>query len=53
MKYYSFLLLVLCFGITSCKEENKPEGKGVSKEKLTSYVNTFTGTDGPGLEWCN
>ncbi|MEP3836198.1 MAG: GH92 family glycosyl hydrolase [Algibacter sp.] len=48
MKYYSFLLLVLCFGITSCKEDNKQEESKASKKKLTSYVNTFTGTDGPG-----
>lgn len=48
MKYYNFLLLVFCLGITSCKDDNRQEEKVVSKEKLTSYVNTFTGTDGPG-----
>ncbi|MEP5338144.1 MAG: GH92 family glycosyl hydrolase [Algibacter sp.] len=48
MKYYSYLLLILCLGITSCNKENKQEEKGVSIEKLTHYVNTFTGTDGPG-----
>ena len=36
------ILLVLC--CLSCAEKEKTE----QAEKLTSYVNTFTGTDGPG-----
>ncbi|MBP0902988.1 GH92 family glycosyl hydrolase [Mariniflexile gromovii] len=48
MKYYSYLILVLGLGVISCKDGNKQKVKEVSIEKLTSYVNTFTGTDGPG-----
>lgn len=47
MKCHSWsLLLVLCLGFFSCKTEKKPETKKINR--LTSYVNTFTGTDGPG-----
>ena len=47
MKYYSyFLLLFLSF--FSCKTEKKQEPTSSHTQKLTHYVNTFTGTDGPG-----
>ncbi|MDO5971917.1 GH92 family glycosyl hydrolase [Flavivirga aquimarina] len=47
MKGYNYLLLLtLCLGFFSCKTEKKPETKKI--KGLTSYVNTFTGTDGPG-----
>ncbi len=48
MKHYSYLLLVLTLGIFSCKVEKKQEENLNTPKKLTSYVNTFTGTDGPG-----
>jgi len=48
MKYYNYLVLLLCLSIVSCNEEKKEDSKVVSNDKLTSYVNTFTGTDGPG-----
>ena len=48
MKYYNYLVLLLCLSIVSCNEEKKEDSKEVSNDKLTSYVNTFTGTDGPG-----
>lgn len=47
MKNYSYLLLILGLGVFSCKQE-KSQKEVASVEKLTSYVNTFTGTDGPG-----
>nr|WP_299073358.1 GH92 family glycosyl hydrolase [uncultured Allomuricauda sp.] len=44
MKKYIFIAFILLLGHWSCKEKDVvPE-----KEKLTGYVNTFTGTDGPG-----
>ncbi|PQV50197.1 putative alpha-1,2-mannosidase [Jejuia pallidilutea] len=46
MKLYSFLLVVLSFGFFACKSEKTPDK--LSAKRLTSYVNTFTGTDGPG-----
>lgn len=47
MKYYQYLLLlIVCLGFFSCKIERKPETD--LTKKLTKYVNTFTGTDGPG-----
>ncbi|MCB4808913.1 GH92 family glycosyl hydrolase [Tamlana sp. 62-3] len=47
MKFYNSLLLILSLAVVSCAN-NKKEGVQESKEKLTQYVNTFTGTDGPG-----
>ncbi|ALJ04162.1 alpha-mannosidase [Pseudalgibacter alginicilyticus] len=48
MRNYSCLLLILCLGIVSCKEENISKSTEDLEESLTKYVNTFTGTDGPG-----
>lgn len=48
MKYYSYLIVILFLWIVSCSDEKKQGEKEVFTEKLTSYVNTFTGTDGPG-----
>lgn len=47
MKYYSYFLL-LFLGFFSCKTEKKQEPTSSHTQKLTHYVNTFTGTDGPG-----
>ncbi|MEI6865330.1 GH92 family glycosyl hydrolase [Flavicella sp.] len=47
MKHYNcLLLLLLSLGFFSCKTEKNLETN--AKKKLTSYVNNFTGTDGPG-----
>ncbi|MEO9512818.1 MAG: GH92 family glycosyl hydrolase [Flavobacteriaceae bacterium] len=44
MKKHILIVFILLLGHWSCKEKDVvPE-----KEKLTDYVNTFTGTDGPG-----
>ncbi|MDE3742079.1 GH92 family glycosyl hydrolase [Maribacter polysaccharolyticus] len=47
MKYHGYFFILIGLGVLSCKQETVKE-KEVSAEKLTSYVNTFTGTDGPG-----
>ncbi len=47
MKYHGYFFILIGLGVLSCKQEAVKE-KEVSAEKLTSYVNTFTGTDGPG-----
>jgi predicted alpha-1,2-mannosidase len=46
MKHIKGLLLIALVIFSACKPEKKPEV--TSTEKLTSYVNNFTGTDGPG-----
>ncbi|MCG9793153.1 GH92 family glycosyl hydrolase [Flavobacterium algicola] len=48
MKYYSYFLVLVSLSISSCKEGKIQRSESSAKEKLTSYVNTFTGTDGPG-----
>ncbi|MCB4797874.1 GH92 family glycosyl hydrolase [Neotamlana laminarinivorans] len=50
MKNSTYLLVFLSFAIIACKSPEKKEKVTPEKEKrkLTSYVNTFTGTDGPG-----
>lgn len=42
---YIAVLVLCCF---ACKKEKQVEAKSVTVEKLTSFVNTFIGTDGPG-----
>lgn len=44
MRKYVLITFIFLLGLASCKK-NRTSHK---KEKLTSYVNTFTGTDGPG-----
>ncbi|MDB2385020.1 GH92 family glycosyl hydrolase [Polaribacter sp.] len=47
MKYYSCLLLIIALAISSCNGKQSQEETTYAKN-LTKYVNTFTGTDGPG-----
>ncbi|KJD35083.1 alpha-mannosidase [Tamlana sedimentorum] len=47
MKFYNSLLLMLSLAVVSCAQITK-ETPQQTTEKLTQYVNTFTGTDGPG-----
>ena len=47
MNKFIYLLALPVLVFLSC-EDRKQENKEIVSEKLTSYVNTFTGTDGPG-----
>ncbi|GIZ10202.1 GH92 family glycosyl hydrolase [Flavobacterium sp. UMI-01] len=46
MKKITYIFLLAVLFILSCKSEK--QNKQVFSDRLTSYVNTFTGTDGPG-----
>lgn len=46
MKHIKGLLLIAFVIFSACTSEKRPED--YSTKKLTSYVNNFTGTDGPG-----
>jgi predicted alpha-1,2-mannosidase len=48
MKHFSYLIVLVFLSIVSCSEEKKYQEEVISNNKLTSYVNTFTGTDGSG-----
>lgn len=47
MKKFIYLLALPVLAFLSC-EDKKQENEDVVSDKLTRYVNTFTGTDGPG-----
>lgn len=47
MRLYTYIVAIISLATVSCKETVATKNTEAAK-RLTSYVNTFTGTDGPG-----